>query len=84
MCVHVCVESMGPLVASSLSLYRLRSVEPLLGSRKFGAFAALASVLALPFEATAGVYFGTTRCSVDMIVCCITVVCYKRRRRLDK
>lgn len=52
---------MGPLLASSLSLYRLRALEPLLGSKKFGAFAAVTSALALPFEATAGVYFGTVR-----------------------
>ena len=54
--------SMGPLLASSLSLYRLRALEPLLGSKKFSAFAAVTSALALPFEATAGVYFGTVRC----------------------
>eukprot|EP00903_Cladosiphon_okamuranus_P015126 g13989.t1 len=52
---------MGPLLASSLSLYRLRALEPLLGSKKFSAFAAVTSALALPFEATAGVYFGTVR-----------------------
>ncbi|CAN0013747.1 unnamed protein product [Ectocarpus sp. 4 AP-2014] len=58
---HTVCTSMGPLLASSLSLYRLRALEPLLGSKKFGAFAAVTSALALPFEATAGVYFGTVR-----------------------
>ncbi|CAM9308562.1 unnamed protein product [Ascophyllum nodosum] len=52
---------MGPLVATSISLYRLRALEPLLGSKKFGAFVAMSSILALPFEATAGVYFNTVR-----------------------
>ena len=53
--------SMGPLLATSLSLYRLRSLEPLLGSKKFAAFVAVTSVLTIPFEASAGVYFGTVR-----------------------
>lgn len=52
---------MGSLVATSLSLYRLRGLEPLFGSKKFGAFAAVTPILALPFEATAGVYFGHAR-----------------------
>ena len=52
---------MGPLVATSISLYRLRVLEPILGSKKFGAFVVVSSILALPFEATAGVYFETVR-----------------------
>lgn len=58
---------MGPLLASSLSLYRLRALEPLLGSKKFSAFVAVTSALALPFEATAGVYFGTVRCANGLL-----------------
>ncbi|CAM9752295.1 unnamed protein product, partial [Pylaiella littoralis] len=58
---HTVCTSMGPLLACSLSMYRLRVLEPLLGSRKFSALVAVASALALPFEATAGVYFGTVR-----------------------
>eukprot|EP00904_Undaria_pinnatifida_P006484 jgi/Undpi1/2966/HiC_scaffold_14.g06343.m1 len=58
---HAVCTSMGPLLATSLSLYRLRSLEPLLGSKKFAAFVAVTSVLTIPFEASAGVYFGTVR-----------------------
>lgn len=58
---------MGPLLACSLSLYRLRALEPLLGSKKFSAFAAVTSALALPFEATAGVYFGTVRYELGLL-----------------
>lgn len=52
---------MGPLLATSLSLYRMRALEPLLGSRKFGAFALITGALAVPLEAAAGVYFETVR-----------------------
>lgn len=52
---------MGTLVATCLSLYRLRVLEPLLGSRKFGALATVTSVMSLPLEATAAVNFDMVR-----------------------
>lgn len=53
--------SMGTLVATSICLYRMRRLEPLLGSRKFGAFAVVTHLMSLPLEAAAVVNSGTLK-----------------------